>query len=143
MTTDPVCTVRARMECLTEAIDFVESFCAAHGVDRADELRLALIVEELFTNTVMHGHAGASDAPVRIGLQARASELDLTYEDTAPPFDPIEHVARSPVDLESTVPDRSVGHLGIALVLGMAVRAAYDRVDGRNRLRLTLQRQAA
>jgi len=143
MASEQVCAVRARMDCLAEAIAFVESFCAELGVARGDAIRLALIVEELFTNTVLHGHGGDCDAPVRIGLEARASEVDVAFEDSAPPFDPIAYAAGSPVDLDAAGADRTVGKLGIALVLGMTVRAGYAREDGLNRLRVTLARRAA
>ena len=91
-------SVPARMASLAQAIAFVEAFCADRGVAASDGLRLSLVVEELFTNTVMHGHGGGSDAPVRLGLRADASQLELSYEDSAPPFDPLDHLARSPID---------------------------------------------
>jgi anti-sigma regulatory factor (Ser/Thr protein kinase) len=103
---------------------------------------MSLVVEELFTNTVVHGHGGDSDAPVRIGLGVDPLHLELIYEDTAPPFDPLRDVTRSESELERGVAERQVGQLGIALVVGMAVRASYLREDGWNRLRVTLQRQA-
>jgi serine/threonine-protein kinase RsbW len=142
MTRPQVGTVPARMDCLPQAIAFVEAFCREQGVPRSDGLRVSLVVEELFTNTVAHGHGGDSDAPVRIGLSVDPLHLELIYEDTAPPFDPLDHVARSTFDLETGLSERPVGHLGIALVVSMAVRASYQRKDGRNRLRLTLLRQA-
>jgi serine/threonine-protein kinase RsbW len=141
MTADHVCTLPARMDCLAQAIAFVEEFCREQQVASNDGLRLVLVVEELFTNTVMHGHGGDSEAPVRVGLSAGSSTLDLTYEDTAPAFDPVDHVARSKSELENGVSDRPVGHLGIALVVGMAVRVSYLRADGGNRLKLALPRQ--
>ena len=143
MTADRACTVRARMDCLVEAIAFVEAFCGDCGVAPSDGLRLSLVLEELFTNTVMHGHGGGSDAPVRIGLRVDPSQLELTYEDSAPPFDPLDHVARSPIDPDAGVADRPVGHLGIALVVNMAERIGYERADGWNRVRLALRRQGA
>ena len=141
MTGADACTVQARMDCLPQAIAFVEAFCTERGVARSDVLRLSLLVEELFTNTVMHGHGGDSDAPVRIGLRADPSQLDLSYEDTAPPFDPQDHVARSTTDLETDVFERPVGQLGIALVVNMAMRVSYGREDGWNRLHLILRRE--
>jgi serine/threonine-protein kinase RsbW len=141
MMADHVCTVRARMDCLPQAIAFVEAFCRERRVASSDGLRLSLVVEELFTNTVNHGHGGDSDAAVCIGLGADLLHLDLIYEDTAPPFDPLNHVARSTSDLETSVFERPVGHLGIALVVSMAMRANYVREDGRNRLQLALRRQ--
>ena len=142
MTADRACTVAARMDCLAQAVAFVEAFCEECGVARDDGLRLALLVEELFTNTVTHGHCGDSDAPVRIGLGAGPSDIELSYEDTAPPFDPLDHLARSPTDLGADLRDRPIGHVGIALVVRMAVRASYARENGWNRLQLTLHRQA-
>lgn len=142
MTAGRACTVAARMDCLAQAMVFVEAFCVEHGVARDDGLRLALVVEELFTNTVTHGHGGNSDAPVCIGLGAGPSHIELSYEDTAPPFDPIDHLARSAIDVDADVPDRPIGHVGIALVVRMAARASYAREHGWNRLQLTLQRQA-
>jgi serine/threonine-protein kinase RsbW len=141
MMADHVCTVSARMDCLPQAIAFVEAFCRECGVASSDGLRLSLVIEELFTNTVTHGHGGDSDAPVRIGLAADPLHLDLVYEETAPPFDPLAHVARSTADLETGVFERPIGNLGITLVVSMAARVSYVREDGWNRLRLTLRRQ--
>ena len=137
------CSVAARMAGLADAIAFVDAFCADRGVAASDGLRLALVVEELFTNTVMHGHGGGSDAPVRFALRADASHLELRYEDSAPPFDPLDHLARSPIDPAASVVDRPIGQLGIALVVNMAERISYAREDGRNRIVLVLRRQAA
>jgi serine/threonine-protein kinase RsbW/sigma-B regulation protein RsbU (phosphoserine phosphatase) len=140
MTTDDERTWPARMERLAEATAFVESFCESHGLARADALRLTLVLEELFTNTVRHGHGGNCDAPVRIALSAAPGHVDLEYEDTAPPFDPVAHLASMACELEAAPDDRPVGRVGIALVLQMAVRARYVRDDGRNRLYLTIPR---
>ena len=140
MTDDRSCIVPARMDGLAHAIAFVETFCQEHVLAPDDGLRLSLVVEELFTNTVVHGHGGDCDEPVRIGLSASPSHIDLSYQDSAPPFDPLEHLARCPIDPDLI--DRPVGRVGIALVVGMAVRAGYARDNGSNRLNLTFQRQA-
>jgi len=134
------CTVVARMEGLAEAISFVEAFCADRGVSESDGLRLSLVLEELFTNTVVHGHGGGSDAPVRLGLRADASHLELSYEDDAPPFDPLDHLARAPIDPAAGISERPIGHLGIPLIVNMAERISYVREDGCNRIRLALRR---
>ena len=140
MSVGPVRTVRARMACLPEAIAFVESLCLAHGVAAADSLRLVLVLEELFTNAVTHGYGGDCDAPVRIALALEASEIALSFEDEAPPFDPIEQLDTSAVSVENAGGERPVGRLGIALVAGMAARVDYTREGGTNRLRIVLRR---
>ena len=141
MTADPSCTVCARREALVEAIAFVEAVCDAHGVARGDCLRLSLVLEELFTNTVKHGHGGGSDAPVRVGLLVQASELELRYEDSAAPFDPLTQVPRTVKDLEGEGHERPVGGLGIALVASLAARFDYAYEGGWNRLRVALRRE--
>ena len=142
MTADVAGTWPARMGHLPETTAFVESFCAAHGLTSADALRLTLVVEELFTNTVTHGHGGDCDAPVRIALSATAGHIEIAYDDTAPPFDPVAHLASTAAALDSDADERRVGGLGIALVLRMAERASYSREDGCNRLVLTIARDA-
>ena len=136
------CTVRARMESLADAIEFVEAFCADRGVAESDALRLSVVLEELFTNTVVHGHGGGSDAPVRLALRLDASHLELSYEDNAPPFDPLEHFGRSPIDPAAGLADQPVGHLGIPLIVNMAERISYGREGDCNRVRLALRRQS-
>lgn len=126
---------------LPSAIDFVERFCAAHGVDARDALRLNLMIEELFTNTVVHGHGGDSDAPVRIELGADATGLSLLFADRAPPFDPLAWREECDTTVPADLEERPVGQLGIRLVAQMSHRAVYERVDGWNRLRLDLDRQ--
>jgi len=143
MATADDCTVLARMEGLAEAIAFVEEFCVDRGIAAGDGLRLSLVVEELFTNTVVHGHGGGSDASVRLALRADATHLELSYEDSAPPFDPVAHAARSPVDPAAAIADRPIGHLGLALVVDMAERISYVRVDDCNRIVLAVRLQAA
>ena len=137
------CAVSARMERLAEAIEFVEAFCADRGVTESDGLRVSLVLEELFTNTVVHGHGGGSDAPVRVALRVDATLLELAYEDSAPAFDPLDHVARLPIDPAQPLVDRPIGQLGLPLIVAMAERISYAREDGCNRIRLALRRQGS
>ena len=64
---------------------FIANMCAASGVPRKACLRLTLLVEELFTNTVVHGHGADSEAPVYLAFEIRPGWIALTYEDTARP----------------------------------------------------------
>jgi serine/threonine-protein kinase RsbW len=120
------------------AAAFVEDFCARKRIGRADALRLTLVVEELFTNSVTHGYGFECDEPIEIALSAAASEIALLYEDAAPPYDPLAPHAAAPDHLQATVESRPVGGLGVHLVRELAAGATYAREGGRNRLRLRL-----
>ena len=97
---------------------------------------MTLLVEELFTNTVVHGHGADTEAPVSLTFAVRPDGIALTYEDTAPPHDPFAKV-RVPDDAMG-VEDRPVGGLGVLLIAAMAERVQYAHVGGRNRISLML-----
>ena len=129
------------MDGIQGATAFAESFCQRQGVAAEDALRLGLIIEELFTNTVTHGHGGDSDAVISLGLSLTGQEatLILVYEDQAPPFDPVQHLSQTPAALETPVDQRPVGGLGVHLVAQLAHSMAYSRSGNVNRLIVQLR----
>jgi len=131
------------MAMLAEMIAFVEAFCAQQGIAHEDRLRLTLIVEELFTNSVVHGHGGGADAPIDVSLSCAADEVALTYEDSAPPFNPLELAAGERLAAAGAVEARPVGGLGVLLVGQLARDSRYAYEGGRNRLSLRLPRSHA
>src|SRR6185369_12138488 len=116
---------------------FLNDFCTRQGVGREHCLRINLVVEELFTNTVRHGHRGDSDAPVWVSVDAGPATVHVTYEDTAPPFNPYALFANAP---DTTLSLRRIGGLGVLLTRELASRRDYAYLFGRNRIRLTLKR---
>jgi anti-sigma regulatory factor (Ser/Thr protein kinase) len=98
-------------------------------------LRLSLIVEELFVNTIKHGHRGDSDFLVWISLDAGEAGVTVTYLDQGPPFNPL---AMSKAQLDIPLDERKIGGLGVYLTTELTVAADYAYVYGRNRLRLVL-----
>lgn len=109
---------------------FVEQFCAAAGVSREGGLRLNLILEEFFVNTIRHGLRGERDAPVWITLQAHDGAVRVTYEDNAPPFNPYAYQTKNA--------GSRIGGLGVLLTRELAAARDYAYLFGRNRIRLEL-----
>jgi len=140
MTRSELQVFEARRDHLPLAAAFVEAFCAAHGVAQADALRLTLITEELFTNTIVHGHGGDRQSPVRIEVAIGITRIELRYEDCAPPFNPLQYLQENHPDLDANVDARGVGGLGLPLVAQMAEQFDYAHVDGFNSLTLVLKR---
>jgi len=131
-------TFRARLDECTNVSAFVESAMA--GTEARLMMRLRLAVEELFVNTVTHGHGGDSDAPVEVTVRIVGDRVLLDYTDTAPPFDPFARVERP--DPTAPVEARDVGHLGVFLITELAERCDYARTGNRNRVTVELRRQA-
>lgn len=117
---------------------FLQDYCRATGIGREDCLRLNVVLEELFINTVRHGHRGDCDSPVWMTLDAGADAVRVTYEDTAPPFNPYARLpTKSP---DTTAEMRKIGGLGVLLTKELAKTQDYAYVFGRNRIRLALKR---
>ena len=129
-------TFPARLKAFERVKAMIDEFGKAAGLGREDRHKLTLIVEELFANTVTHGHRGDSNAPVQISLEETAAGVQLTYEDSAPQYDPFAASRRT--DIESTINERRVGGLGVFLTIGLTNAADYRFVEGHNRISLTL-----
>lgn len=126
----------ARLDQWKHARAFVDEFCGGAQVGRESCLKASLVLEELFLNTVKHGHRGGSDSPVWITLSASGGEVSLAYEDCAAPFNPFSRATREM--LEALADTRREGGLGVLLAHGLTATADYAYVFGRNRIRLTL-----
>ena len=129
-------TFPARRDALPRVDAFLGEVCSGAGLGRDTCLRLTLLVEELFTNTVVHGHGGDSEAPVRIECEVSPGRVALTYEDTGPAHDPFARVI--PPDAGAGVEERPVGGLGVLLVSEMAQQVEYQRAGDRNRISLVI-----
>ena len=116
---------------------FLERFCDSSCVGSDSCLRLNLVLEELFTNTVRHGYGGDCDAPVWVSLARDPGGVCLIYEDSAPPFNPYRKLPSLAPD--STAEIRKLGGLGVLLTKKLAATRDYAYLFGRNRIRLTFE----
>src|SRR5262245_4208525 len=118
----------ARLSELNALRTFIDDFCGHSALARQSCLRLHLVLEELFTNTVRHGHRGDSEEPVWVTLAAEAdARVAVSYEDSAPPFNPY---ARSLPDATQAV--GNPGGRGVALLQRRSLAPEYAYLFGRN-----------
>jgi anti-sigma regulatory factor (Ser/Thr protein kinase) len=129
--------VLADGEGVAQAAAFAARYAADCGLKAAVRARLAVIVEELVTNLAKYGHAAGVPSG-RAALRFRLEDDRLTLEliDDGGPFDPL---SAAPPDLDVAPERRGVGGLGLHLVRSLAETLRYERLDGRNHLRLTLR----
>ncbi len=128
-------TFRARLDECSNVAAFVESAIA--GAEARLIMRLRLAVEELFVNTVTHGHGGDSDASVVVAVRIAGDRVLLDYTDSAPAFNPFERV--EPPDVAAPLEARAVGHLGIFLITELADRCDYARAGDCNCITVELR----
>jgi anti-sigma regulatory factor (Ser/Thr protein kinase) len=113
---------------------FADQFADQCGLPDEERSRLLVILDELFTNAVTHGHGplGASGT-VAVALGWRTGRLRISFVDDGQPFDPLAF--RGP-DLAEAAEERAIGGLGIHIVRSLVHQARYCRNDGRNHLHL-------
>jgi anti-sigma regulatory factor (Ser/Thr protein kinase) len=126
----------AQLDSLGELRQFLERAAGGAGLNRTQALKLQLIAEELFVNTVRHGHGGGDPALVWLVLEVAGPSVQLTYIDQAPPFNSLA-CAVEPLPAGAGESHR-VGGLGVRLVRELAAVSEYAYRYGRNRLRLAL-----
>jgi anti-sigma regulatory factor (Ser/Thr protein kinase) len=107
----------------------------ARAVRLPDERRreLLLAYDELASNVANYSQ-GAQELRVAARCLASGAAVLLVIDD-GPPFDPL---ARKRPRTDQPLAQRAIGGLGIHLVRELAARLRYDRIDGRNRIRLEL-----
>ncbi len=101
-----------------------------------------LCLDELITNTILHGLQGAQNRLIRVRINISAQLLEIFIKDDAPHFDPF---LQAPIpDLDLDLDERQVGGLGVHLVKTLMddVRTYYDGSGNLIVLLKTLRKEA-
>ena len=115
-------SVNARYDALPGLMAEISRQAKLLDLPEAEGLRLQMVVEELFINTVTHGHGGDSLHTVRLALRRKDGHIVLHYVDQAPPFD----LSKIRPKFASTA---EIGGLGLGLIHGMSKTIRYARQD--------------
>lgn len=94
--------------------------------------QINLILEELFSNIVLHGNSKAS-YHVEFSIQKLMSELQITVTDNGPAFD---MTCSETPDTSLPLEQRKCGGLGILLVQKICDSCHYAREKGKNTITL-------
>ena len=118
---------------IRRASELVDQFTARHGLADEDANAIHVVVDEILSNSIRHGLAGAATHAIALTLELSEGEIVVEVEDDGVAYDPTQ--APAPV-LAGTIAQRQVGGLGMAFVRSLTDSIEYRRVEGRNRLRL-------
>jgi len=131
-------TLPGESEYLSQLLDYVTWVAAAYGLEEAAVYRLALAVDEIATNIVLHGYREAGrSGDLTVWAESSAGRLIVHLEDSGQPFDPRE--APRPLDLDRPLEERPDGGLGIYLALWGADSLHYEQASGRNRTTFVME----
>lgn len=126
--------VAARVSELRDLAAMVETFGETHGLPHRTNFIINLALEELVTNTLVHGTFEEGIEPeISINLSIRDKRVYVEVESNGGKFDPTEDTE---ADTTSELDSRPIGGLGIHLVKSQADNFSYEFVNGINRLTL-------
>ncbi len=122
----------ARLSELRDLAAMVETFGEANELPNRTNFIINLALEELITNTLIHGEFEEGIEPkIEISLDIEGSTVIVVVESNGSKFDPTQDTEP---DTTSELQDRPIGGLGLHLVKSQADRCIYEWVDGINRL---------
>lgn len=115
----------------------VSTWCAAQGLPDTEAARLNLMLDELITNTVVHGYQGRADGWVELRLRRDGERLHLQLSDGAPLFDPTARRPRAPMPEDDEIATRPMGGLGVDFVRRLVQQWRHEALPGGgNRLQM-------
>jgi sigma-B regulation protein RsbU (phosphoserine phosphatase) len=116
---------------IRRATELVDEFKARHGLGEEDATALCVVLDEVLSNAIRHGLAGAASHAIAMTLDVEGDEICIEVVDDGVAYDPTQ--APAPV-LAGTLAERQEGGLGVAFVRGLTDSIEYRRIDGQNRL---------
>jgi anti-sigma regulatory factor (Ser/Thr protein kinase) len=115
-------------------VRMVEGFGAELRVPRTILNDLIVALDEALDNIISYGYEPGERSEIMVRLASATGEIVVEIEDAGRPFDPLQ--APAP-DLSGSLRERKVGGLGIHFIKNLVDEVTYDRIAGRNRLRLS------
>lgn len=125
----------AQMNVLSEALDFIAEACLRLGLCHDTALRAKLVIEELFTNSVLHGYQG-SDGMIWLSVHNENNRIFVAYQDEAPAYNPFDENVAAAQLMHAKIDNHPAGGLGVILVSHLADTVSYRYENGRNILEL-------
>ena len=124
-------TLPGTLDSLGEIRAFVQRASEAAALEDKRAYQLALAVDEIATNIVLHGYEeNNSSGDIGVSADIEDNSLTVRLSDTAPPYDPL--VRSGPADLNSPLEERQIGGLGIFLAQKNVDEFRYEFTDGEN-----------
>ena len=123
--------INSQLSEIRRAIELVDEFQVHHGLADQDANAIHVVLDEILSNSIRHGLAGAASHAIAVTLELSEGEIRVEVEDDGVAYDPTQ--APAPV-LAGTLGERKDGGLGLAFVRSLTDSIEYRRIDGRNRL---------
>ena len=118
---------------ITKLNAFVKSATTALNMETGLANQIKLAVEEAVTNIIDYVYQNGTEGNISVTIEADESRIRFILTDSGAEFDP---TSVSKADTTLSVEERPIGGLGVFLVRNLMDSINYERVDGKNVLRM-------
>ncbi|MBR3491604.1 MAG: SpoIIE family protein phosphatase [Bacteroidales bacterium] len=118
---------------ITKLNAFVKSATTALNMETGLANQIKLAVEEAVTNIIDYAYQNGTEGNISVTIEADESRIRFILTDSGAEFDP---TSVSKADTTLSVEERPIGGLGVFLVRNLMDSINYERVDGKNVLRM-------
>jgi anti-sigma regulatory factor (Ser/Thr protein kinase) len=141
----PTLTVPGDLSSLATIAEFVVEQAMCAGLDKHDAYQLQLAVDELATNSILHGYQEHGlEGKIWVSADVTGESLTIVVEDEAVPFDPRQRDVNQVEDtFDDPLHERPIGGLGVYFVMRAVDEFNYERRGNRNRNILVARRRRA
>jgi len=101
------------------------------GLPEISISEINICLDELFTNTVLHGFKDDRKHKIKFTMQVDDNILMVSIEDDGVPFNPLE---KKEVEFPADIMSAKIGGLGIHITRELMDNIAYERKRGKNKL---------
>ena len=126
----------AKVSELESVIDFVNDALIGAGCEKKLMPTMDIAVEEIFVNIALYAYEELPDvdryAEISVDID-KAGEVRIVFEDEGVEYNPL--IKEDP-DITLNAHDREIGGLGIYMVKKSMDNVEYERVDGKNILKI-------
>lgn len=130
---DETLTIDNKIGEITRLNAFVKSSAQTIGIEATLANKIKLAVEEAVTNIIDYAYPDGAEGTIKIAIEADANAIRFVITDTGAEFDP---TSVTKADTTLGIDDRPIGGLGVFLVRNLMDSINYERIDGKNVLRL-------
>jgi len=128
-------------ESLSPIREYIQQAASEFGLDKRATYHLTLAVDEIATNSIMHGYLEANlQGDLMVEAHLSKDAMSIVLEDSGGFFDP--GAIPPPYSLDLPAEERPIGGLGVYLALKGVDQFKYERIGDRNRHTFVMHRAA-
>lgn len=134
-------TIRGDIAEIARVNEVLDGIAEQHAISSRVVHQLRLTLDEVLTNIAMYGLVDQPDGLISVEFRMAERSIEVEIVDPGIAFDPLTEAAEP--DIDALLEDRGIGGLGVFFMKKMMDDVHYARMDGRNRLTMRKNLDAA